>query len=75
MDDPFVVDLEGGRHARAVRVETSATLERRARARRRASCGIVVVGGASGMSADEVGRLAPVFDDVLAPLAQRLERR
>jgi hypothetical protein len=33
---------------------------------------IVVVGGAGGMSAAEVRRLAPLFDDVIAPLAQRL---
>jgi hypothetical protein len=74
VDDPFVVDLEGGRHARAVRVET---LEDLAGAVHELDVGrraaIVVVGGASGMSADEVGRLAPVFDDVLAPLAQRLD--
>jgi len=74
VDDPFVVDLDGGRHARAVRVET---LEDLAGAVHELDVGrraaIVVVGGASGMSADEVGRLAPVFDDVLAPLAQRLD--
>jgi len=33
---------------------------------------LVVVGGASGMSRREIRRLAPLFGDVLAPLAQQI---
>jgi hypothetical protein len=73
VEDPFVVELDGGREARAVRVETVRDLPGAVReldVGDRAA--IVVVGGASGMSDEEVDRIAPVFDDVLAPLAQRL---
>lgn len=73
MDAPFEVELDGGRRARAVRVEAADDLVPAVRTLdvgERAA--LVVVGGASGMSADEIRRLAPLFDDVIAPLAQRL---
>ncbi len=74
MEEPFVVELDGGRRARAVRVEAVADL---AQAVHELDVGaraaIVVVGGASGMSAAEARRLRPLFSDVLAPLAQRLD--
>lgn len=73
MEEPFVVELDGGRRARAVRVDAVADLAQAVHeldiGRRRA---IVVVGGASGMSAAEARRLRPLFSDVIAPLAQRL---
>jgi hypothetical protein len=74
MDEPFVVELDGGRSARAVRV---ATVEDLAPAVRELDIGdrpaVVVVGGAGGMSAREIRRLGPLFNDVIAPLAQRLD--
>jgi SLOG in TRPM, prokaryote len=73
MDEPFVVELDGGRSARAVRVDGADDL---AEAVRDLEVGgrpaLVIVGGASGMSAIRVRRLRPLFRDVLAPLAQRL---
>jgi hypothetical protein len=73
MEEPFLVELDGGRRARAVRVKRPEDLEPAVReldVGERAA--IVVVGGAGGMSTGEVRRLAPLFDDVIAPLAQRL---
>jgi SLOG in TRPM, prokaryote len=73
VEKPFTVELEGGRRVHGVRVDTVADL---ALAGRKLEVGgrpvLVVVGGASRMSALEARRLAPLFDDVLAPLAQRL---
>jgi hypothetical protein len=73
MRDPFVIELNGGRRAQAVRVNAVADL---AWAVDELDVGgravLVVVGGASGMSARQVRRLRPLFTDVLAPLAQRL---
>jgi len=73
MEEPFVVELSDGRRARAVRIKGTEDLEPAVReldVGRRAA--IVVVGGAGGMSAAEIRRLAPLFNDVIAPLAQRL---
>ena len=73
MEQPFVVELDGGRCARAVRVARPGDLGaavRKLDVGRRGA--IVVVGGAGGMSDAEVRRLAPLFDGVVAPLAQRL---
>jgi hypothetical protein len=73
MEEPFVVELGGGRRARAVRVKRAEDLEaavRKLDVGRRAA--IVVIGGAGGMSEAEARRLAPLFDDVIAPLAERL---
>lgn len=73
MDGPFAVELEGGRRARAVRVEAAEDLVpavRKLDVGERAA--IVVVGGASGMSAGEIRHLAPLFNDIIGPLAQRL---
>ncbi len=73
MEEPFIVELDGGRVARAVRVSGPEDLDPAVReldVGERAA--IVVVGGASGMSKREVRRLAPLFNDVIAPLAQRL---
>jgi SLOG in TRPM, prokaryote len=73
VDRSFVLELDGGRRARAVRVEAIDDL---ARAVRELEVGgrpaLVVVGGASGMSPREIRRLGPLFSDVLAPLAQQL---
>jgi hypothetical protein len=73
MNEPFVVELGGSRHARAVRVDDDDDL---ADAVRELDVGgrpaLVVVGGASRMSALAVRRLRPLFRDVLAPLAHRL---
>lgn len=73
MEEPFVVELGGGLRARAVRVDAVADLPS-------AVYGldvggrpaIVLVGGASGMSAVDARYLGPLFRDVLAPLAQEL---
>jgi SLOG in TRPM, prokaryote len=73
IDESFVVELDGGRHAQAVQVETIADL---AWAVRKLELGcraaLVVVGGASGMSPRETHCLGPLFRDVLAPLAEQL---
>jgi hypothetical protein len=73
VEEPFVVELDGGRRARAVRVGAVGDL---AGAVQELNVGgrpaLVVVGGASGMSAAEARRLRPLFTDVIAPLAQRL---
>jgi hypothetical protein len=73
IDESFMVELDGGRRARAVRVEA---IDELARAVRELEVGgraaLVVVGGASGMSPRETRRLGPLFRDVLAPLAQQL---
>jgi hypothetical protein len=73
VEGPFTVELEGGRRVHGVRVDTAADLEQ---AGKELEVGgrpvLVVVGGASRMSASDARRLAPLFDDVLAPLAQRL---
>src|SRR5215831_4161616 len=73
MEEPFRVELADGREARAVRVHTDAEL---ADAVERLGIGgraaLVVVGGASGLSGRDSRRLAPLFSDILAPLAQRL---
>jgi hypothetical protein len=73
MEEPFLVELPGGMRALAVRVHADADL---ASAVQRLEIGgrpaLVVVGGASGLSDRDARRLAPLFDDILAPLAQRL---
>jgi SLOG in TRPM, prokaryote len=73
VEGPFTVEREGGRRVHGLRIESVADLER---AGEELEVGgrpvLVVVGGASGMSALDARRLAPLFDDVLAPLAQRL---
>jgi hypothetical protein len=73
MDGSFRVDLAGGRHALGVRVHEVDDL---AAAAGELGVGerpvLVVVGGASGMSSRHRRRLAPLFRDVLSPLAQRL---
>lgn len=73
MDESFVVELDSGRRARAVRVRAIGDL---ARVVRELEVGgraaLVVVGGASGMSPREIRRLEPLFSDALAPLAQQL---
>lgn len=74
IDEPFTVELDGGRCAQAVRVcaiDDLAPAARKLQVGGRAA--LVVVGGASGMSPDETRRLRPLFSDVLAPLAQRLD--
>jgi hypothetical protein len=73
VEGPFTVELEGGRRAHGVRVDSVGDLERveeKLEVGRRPV--LVVVGGASRMSASDVRGLAPLFDHVLAPLAQRL---
>lgn len=74
MTSPFTVELDGGRYAQAVRV---VALDDLALAAHKLEVGgrtaLVVVGGASGMSPQETRRLRPVFRDVLAPVAQRLD--
>jgi SLOG in TRPM, prokaryote len=73
VEGPFTVELEGGRSVHGVRVDSAADLEQ---AGEELEVGgrpvLVVVGGASRMSASDARRLAPLFDHVLAPLAQRL---
>lgn len=73
MTEPFVVELDGGLCAQAVRIDAVADLTW---AMREMGVGgrpaLVVVGGASGMSAADARQLEPLFIDVLAPLAQRL---
>lgn len=74
IDEPFTVELDGGRYAQAVRV---VAIDDLAVAAHKLEVGgrtaLVVVGGASGMSPHETRRLRPVFRDVLAPVAQRLD--
>ena len=74
IDEPFTVELDGGRYAQAVRV---VAIDHLALAAHNLEVGgstaLVVVGGASGMSPQETRRLRPVFRDVLAPVAQRLD--
>jgi hypothetical protein len=74
IDEPFTVELDGGRYAQAVRV---VAIDDLALAAHKLEVGgrtaLVVVGGASGMSPHETRRLRPVFRDVLAPVAQRLD--
>jgi hypothetical protein len=69
----FEVELGGGRRAQAVRVGSVDDLSG---AVRELDVGgrpaLVLVGGATGMSPDDLGRISPVFRDVLAPVAQRL---
>ena len=73
MEEPFLVELEGGRQARAVRVHSDADLADAVEALRIGGrAALVVVGGASGLSERDSRRLAPLFDGILAPLAQRL---
>jgi hypothetical protein len=73
VDGAFPVELPAGRSARGVRVDADADL---ARAAEELGVGgravLVVVGGASKMSGGERRRLASLFTEVLAPLAQRL---
>jgi hypothetical protein len=73
VDEPLMLELDGGRRARAVRV---GAIDDLAGAVRELAVGnraaLVVVGGASGMSPREIRRLGPLFRDVLAPLAQQL---
>jgi SLOG in TRPM, prokaryote len=70
----FVVDLRDEREAHAVRVAELDDLEGAVRALglEQRPC-LVVVGGASRMSAEEVNLLRALFEDVLAPLADRLQ--
>lgn len=74
IDEPFMVELDGGYFVPAVRVDAIDDL---APAARKLEVGgraaLVVIGGASGMSAHDVRRLRPLFHDVLAPLAQQLD--
>jgi hypothetical protein len=73
MEEPFLVELGRGKRARAVRVGAVADLERAVGELNVGGRGaVVVVGGASGMSATEARQLGPLFGDVLAPLAERL---
>lgn len=73
VEEPFLVELEGGRQAPAVRVHSDSDLAVAVEALGVGGrAALVVVGGASGLSGREARRLAPLFDDVLAPLAQRL---
>jgi SLOG in TRPM, prokaryote len=69
----FEVELGGGRRAQAVRVGSVDDLSG---AVRELDVGgrpaLVLVGGADGMSPDDLGRISPLFRDVLAPLAQTL---
>jgi SLOG in TRPM, prokaryote len=73
VETSFEVELGGGRRAQAVRVGSVDDLSG---AVRELDVGgrpvLVLVGGANGMSPDDLGRISPVFRDVLAPLAQRL---
>lgn len=66
------MELDGGRRAQAVRVESGDDL---APAVRELEVGgrpaLVVVGGADGMSSGDLRRVDPVFRDVLAPFAER----
>jgi len=70
----FAVDLGHESEAQAVRVVELGDLEGAARALglERRPC-LAVVGGASGMSAEEVEVVRTAFEDVLAPTAGRLE--
>jgi SLOG in TRPM, prokaryote len=74
IDEPFTVELDGGRSAQAVRV---CAIDDLALAAGKLEVGgravLVVIGGASGMSPHETRRLEPLFRGVLAPLAQRLD--
>jgi hypothetical protein len=73
IDESFMVELDGGRRARAVRVEAIDELARAARKLEvGGSAALVVIGGASDMSPRETRRLWPLFRDVVAPLAQQL---
>ena len=73
MEEPFLVELEGGRQALAMRIhaadELAGAVETLGVGGRPA---LVVVGGASGLSEGDQRRLAPLFGDILAPLAERL---
>jgi hypothetical protein len=72
--NPFTVELDGGRYAQAMRVVTIDDLPLAAdKLEVGGRSALVVVGGASGMSPHETRRLRPVFCDVLAPVAQRLD--
>lgn len=73
MEEPFLVELGGGRQAWAVRVHSDEDLAGAVNALGIGGrAALVVVGGASGLSERDTRRLAPLFGDVLAPLAQRL---
>jgi SLOG in TRPM, prokaryote len=73
VEGPFTVELEGGRRVLGIRVDTVGDL---GSVGRQLQVGarpvLVVVGGASRMSPSEARRLALLFHDVLAPLAERL---
>jgi len=73
MDEPYRVELGSGREAWAVRVHADSELAGAVEALGVGGrAALVVVGGAGGMSERETRRLAPLFGDILAPLAQRL---
>jgi SLOG in TRPM, prokaryote len=73
VSETFVIERDGGRRARAVRVEAIDALPGAVRELEVGGrTALVVVGGASGMSPPEIRRLGPLFRDVLAPLAQRV---
>jgi TRPM family ion channel len=68
------VELDGGRRAQAVRVEAADELPSAVRELEvDGRPALVVVGGADGMSRDDLRRVDPIFRDVLAPLAERLD--
>jgi hypothetical protein len=73
VDGAFPVELPAGRRACGVRVGADTDLAGAANELGVGSRAVlVVVGGASKMSSRERRRLAPLFTEVLAPLAQRL---
>jgi SLOG in TRPM, prokaryote len=73
MEEPFRVELDGGREAWAVRVHSDAELAGAVEALGVGGrAALVVVGGAGGLSERESRRVAPLFGDILAPLARQL---
>lgn len=74
MEEVFKVTFSDGRAAEAIRVHRSddLSLTLKKMGFQAAYPTLVVVGGASGITSDRLERLRSLFDQVLAPLVQRL---